>query len=49
MQHEERNSGQHYALVKLGESARAIRQAVNEFPVLRRRVENYRGKQDKGP
>ena len=42
MQHDEENGGQHYALVKLEESARAIRQAVNEFPVLRRRVEKYR-------
>ncbi len=42
MQHDEENSGQHYALVKLEESARAVRQAVNELPVLRRRMEKYK-------
>ena len=47
MQHDEENGGQHYALVKLEESARAIRQAVNEFPVLRRRVEKYQGNRTK--
>ena len=44
MQHDEENSGQHYALVKLQESVRAVRQAVNEFPVLRRRIDRYQGK-----
>lgn len=47
MQHDEENSGQHYALVKLQESARAVRQAVNEFPVLRRRIDKYQGNRAK--
>lgn len=42
MQHDEENSGQHYALVRLEESARAVKQAVNEFPVLRRRLDKYK-------
>lgn len=47
MQHDEENSGQHYALVKLQESVRAVRQAVNEFPVLRRRIDKYQGNRAK--
>lgn len=47
MQHDEEKGGQHYALVKLEESARTIRQAVNEFPVLRRRLEKYQGNRTK--
>ena len=47
MQHDEGNRGQHYALVKLQESARAVRQAVNEFPVLRRRIDKYQGNRAK--
>lgn len=47
MQHDEENSRQHYALVKLQESVRAVRQAVNEFPVLRRRIDKYQGNRAK--
>lgn len=36
------NNQQHYALVKLEESARAITQALNEMPLLRKRLENYK-------
>ena len=42
MQHNEENSGRHYALVKLEESARTIRQAVSELPALRRRLEKHK-------
>lgn len=42
MQHDGENGGRHYALVKLEESARTIRQAVNELPALRRRLDKYK-------
>ena len=42
MQHDEENGGQHYALAKLGEAARTVRQATSELPVLRRRLDKYK-------
>ena len=42
MQHDGENRVRHYALVKLEESARAIRQAINELPALRRRLDKHK-------
>lgn len=39
------NNKQHFAVVKLEEAARAVRQALNDLPALRRRLEKY--KEDK--
>ena len=36
------NSQQYYAIVKAGEAARAVKQAVNELPLLRKRLEKFK-------
>ncbi len=41
------NKQQHYAVSKLEESARSIRQAVNELPALRKRLEKSKGNKAK--
>lgn len=38
---------QHYAIAKLEEATRAIRQAVREFPVLRKRLEKFKENRSK--
>ncbi|HBH95467.1 MAG TPA: hypothetical protein DDX91_06920, partial [Ruminococcaceae bacterium] len=37
------NSQQYYAIAKSEEAARAVKQAANELPLLRKRLEKFKG------
>lgn len=41
------NSQQYYAIAKLEEAARAVKQAVNELPLLRKRLEKFKDNKSK--
>ena len=41
------DSQKHYAIVKLEEAARSIKQAVNELPILRKRLEKLKENKSK--
>lgn len=41
------NSQQYYAIAKLEEDARAVKQAANELPLLRKRLEKFKGNKSK--
>lgn len=41
------NNRQYYAVAKLEEAARAVKQAVNEFPLLRKRMEKFKDNKSK--
>lgn len=41
------NSQQYYAIAKLEEAARAVKQAANELPLLRKRLEKFKGNKSK--
>lgn len=47
MLHDDGNEQNHYAVVKLEEAARVIRQMINELPVLRKRVDKHKGNKEK--
>ena len=41
------NLKQHYAQVKLEEAARVVRQMIQELPILRKRLEKWKGERKK--
>ena len=41
------NNGEHYALVKLEESARTVKQAIHELPIMRTRLDKYQDNKPK--
>ena len=47
MLHDDGNDQNHYAVVKLEEAARVIRQMINELPVLRKRIDKHKGNKEK--
>lgn len=47
MLHDDGNDQNHYAVVKLEEAARVIRQMINELPALRKRLDKHKGNKEK--